>query len=520
MFRDKDIPCDVIYLDIDYMDHYKCFTWGEAFQDYQDLIRDLHAQGFKIVTIINPGLKIEPGYHPYDSGVSQGMFIVDQEGSYVAKRVWAGRSHFPDFLNPSVQKWWGELVAEFVKSGVDGIWCDMNEPTTFDSKRTLPPDVIHKLSDTVKFPHERVHNLYGFLMSKATYEGLLKATHLPYVITRATYLGGQKYATTWTGDNVSNWEHFRASIPMILNLGLSGQPVVGPDIGGFEGTPSPELYERWILQGALYPYSRTHTRKGTNDQEPWSFGPNVETSARKAIKLRYQLVPYLYSLLFEATQNGQPIMRPIFYRAPTVEALKPEFYETEFLLGPSLLVAPLMDPAPARSCYLPPGAWFSWWCGKERKGGQIYQTSPEEDTNLPLFIRENAIIPMYPDAPCFIPNCSLKNLEILVAVKNQAEGMIVEYFDRESLLAYEVLFSMKSGYIEGKIYVKRQGKIPTGYQPPENLYIRLNYRIRSAEFISVQQAYSISSDSGRDSWTRITIFNPSFPLTGNFILDF
>lgn len=514
-FRNRDIPCDVLYLDIDYMDQYKCFTWGEAFKDYKDLIQELHSQGFKIVTIVDPGLKIEPGYQPYDTGVSRKMFIMNKNGSYVNKKVWAGPSHFPDFINPSVRAWWGDLVDEFVKSGVDGLWCDMNEPSTFDLRRTLPPDVIHKLSETKTLPHNQVHNVYGYLMSRATREGLLKNTCLPYVITRSTYLGGQKYATTWTGDNISNWEHFRASIPMILNLGLSGQPVVGPDIGGFKGTPSPVLYERWILQGALYPYSRTHTSQGTGDQEPWSFGPEVEAEARKAIKLRYQLIPYLYSLLFEATQNGQPIMRPIFYHRPTGEALKPEFYETQFLLGPSLLVAPLMDRATSRTCYLPPGKWYSWWCLKEHVGGQKYKTVVEEDTDLPLFISENAVIPIYPDPPSFIPGYSLPSLELIIVVKDQAEGTVVEYFDRESLLAYRVQILVGKGYIEGEINVKRQGKVPKEYRPPAILHLRLNHQIEKVELNSRHKTYSISPDPTNDSWTRITINNPEFPLRGN-----
>lgn len=516
-FRNRDIPCDVIYLDIDYMDQYKCFTWGKGFEDHEEMLRDLHSQGFKIVTILDPGLKIEPGYAPYETGVNQGMFIRNPNGSYVIKKVWAGRSHFPDFINPTVRKWWGELVKEFVKSGVDGIWCDMNEPTVFNCRRTLPPGVNHQLTETTSFPHKRVHNLYGYLMSRATCEGLLEQTPLPYVITRSTYLGGQKYAATWTGDNTSNWEHFRSSIPMILNLGLSGQPVVGPDIGGYRGTPTPALYERWILQGALYPYSRTHTSQGTPNQEPWSFGEKVENSARKAIKLRYQLIPYLYSLLYEATQAGQPMMRPIFYHRPTTEALKPEFYETEFLLGHYLLVAPLMDLATTRTCYLPPGKWYSWWCREEREGGQTYQTIAEEDTDLPLFIHENAVIPMYPDAPSFIPDHSFDSLEIIITVANKVTGLVVEYFDREALLAYEVHALKKKAHIECEIIMKSQGVIPTGYHPPGTLYIRLNHKIQYLELFSHYHTYSISPDPVTDSWTRITIDNPAFPLKGNFL---
>lgn len=517
-FRNRDIPCDVIYLDIGYMDRYKCFTWGEGFADHRDLIRKLHSQGFKVVTILDPGIKIEPGYHAYDTGVRRGAFVTDKKGKNVSRVVWPGPCHFPDFLNPAVREWWGDLVRAFVElSGVDGIWCDMNEPSTFDLRRTLPPGARHKVAETVTLSHERVHNAYGLLMSKATHDGLLRFTPLPYVITRATYLGGQKYAATWTGDNASTWEHLRAGIPMILNLGLSGQPVTGPDIGGFRGTPSPELYARWILQGALYPYCRTHTCQGTGDQEPWSFGPDVEATARRAIKLRYRLVPYLYSLMFEAARTGQPVMRPIFYDAPSEGTLRPDYYETEFLLGPYLLAAPLMDPAPIRTCHLPPGKWYSWWSRRERTGGRDYETTFAEDTDLPLFIRENAVVPLYPEPPSFIPDHSLSDLEIVIAVEDRAQGLVVEYFDREALLAFPVQAVTGKGHIEVEVGLTREGAVPPAYRPPETLHFLMNRRIRRLELSSFHEAHSLAPDPANGAWTRITITGPAYPFRGRFV---
>ena len=512
-FRKRDLPCDVIYLDIDYMDKCKCFTWGSGFEDYRELIEELHGSGFKIVTILDPALKIERGFKPYEAGISQDMFVVYPNGVPVTKVVWAGPSHFPDFINPRIRQWWGEMVGEFAaRSGVDGIWCDMNEPSTFDLRYTLPPKAIHKLPGLGALTHEQVHNLYGYLMSKATYEGLQKTSHLPYVITRSTFLGGQKYATSWTGDIASSWEHFRAGIPMMLNLGLSGQPVVGPDIGGYTGDPAPELYQRWILQGALYPYSRTHCRKNSGNQEPWSFGPAVEDSARRAIKLRYKLIPYLYSLLYEASVTGQPVMRPIFYYHPAAEALNPEFYETEFLLGPYLLAAPLMNTASTRTCYLPPGRWYSWWRKKELMGGQTYETVLEEDTDIPLFISANSVIPLYPENISFIPNHSLNSLEIVVAVGDKAEGAIVEYFDRKALLAFRVKFFRTGGYIEGTIGLLRQGIIPEEYFAPVTLYISINHKVKKADFSPGCTVESIAPDPVNDLWTRIALARPIFPL--------
>lgn len=511
-FRNRDLPCDVIHLDIGYMDRYKCFTWGRGFEDHRDLLRELHGQGFKVVAILDPGIKVEPGYHAYDSGVRRGAFVTGKNGENLSRVVWPGPCHFPDFLNPAVREWWGDLVKDFVESsGVDGIWCDMNEPSTFDLRRTLPPGARHKVAEPAALPHERVHNAYGLLMSKAVHDGLLRLTPLPYVITRATYLGGQKYAATW--------EHLRASIPMILNLGLSGQPVTGPDIGGFRGTPSPALYARWIMQGALYPYCRTHTCQDTGDQEPWSFGPEVEAAARRAIKLRYRLVPYLYSLLFEAARTGQPVMRPIFYDAPSAGTLRQEYYETEFLLGPYLLAAPLTDPAPTRTCHLPPGKWYSWWSRRERAGGRDYETDAAEDTDLPLFIRENAVVPLYPEPPSFIPDHSLGGLEVIITVEDRAEGLVVEYFDREALLAFPVRAVTRKGGIEVEVGLIRKGAVPPAYHPPETLHLLLNHRIRRLEPSSPHAAHSLAPDPANGAWTRITVTGPSFPFRGRLVCD-
>ncbi|MDD4239400.1 MAG: glycoside hydrolase family 31 protein [Desulfotomaculaceae bacterium] len=513
-FRKRDIPCDVIYLDIDYMDHYKPFTWGKSFQDHQDLMRDLHSQGFKVVTILDPGLKVEPGYQPYESGVKQDMFVKDRNGANMNKLVWPGSVHFPDFINPSVREWWSTMVCEFLRSGVDGLWCDMNEPATFDFRSTLPPDAVHRrLQGSSTLTHRQVHNLYGFSMSRATYEGFLKTNRLPYLLTRSTYLGGQKFATTWTGDNSSNWEHLQASIPMMLNLGLSGQPISGPDIGGYRGSPGPALYQRWILQGALYPFSRTHTMEDSPDQEPWSFGPEVEASARRAIKLRYRLIPYFYSLLFEATRRGQPLLRPLFYYNPTAESLQPEYYETQFLLGPHLLAAPLMNLNPTRTCYLPPDQWYSWWTGKAVGGGQTYQTTAQKDTDLPLFLHENSVVPVYPEPPSYIPERSLDELELIITIRDIAQGLVVEYFNRSALLAYQAQFHLKESWVEGMIYMLRQGDVPEDYHPPVHLYLTINHRVEQMVLLTTCAGYSTEKHPNFDGWTKINIKRPGFPLS-------
>ncbi len=509
-FRERDIPCDAIYLDIDYMDRFKCFTWDRGFHDHVKLIADLHAKGYKVVTILDPGLRAEAGYGPYEDGVGRKAFVADRKGRPVTGKVWAGTSYFPDFASQPVRQWWGHLVNEFAADGIDGIWCDMNEPTTFDSPFSLPPRSVHRPSPTATASHERIHNVYGYLMSRATHEGLSEGGKIPFVMTRATYLGGQKYAITWTGDNHSSWDDLHACIPMILGLGLSGQPISGPDIGGYAGTPSPKLYERWILQGALYPYSRTHTRKDTPDQEPWSFGPEVEESARRAIRLRYRLIPYLYSLTYDSSRTGEPLARPIFWSSAEGSALDPAFYETQFMLGPNLLAAPLMDESPTRKCYLPSGSWYSWWSRDKIEGGRVYETSSENDTDLPLFVADNAVIPLYPEGVSFVPDGSLPSLDILVTLSSRAEGRVVEYYDNDSLLAFEVLFIDEGEEIRGEIRLLRSGSPPSRYRPPQLLRMLLSRRILTAEVIT--PCSRCSHESIDEVWTAVTIADPAFPL--------
>ncbi len=408
-FRDKCIPCDVIYLDIHYMDNFKCFTFGNEFTDYKQLIDELHELGFKVVPIIDPGIKIEQGYPVYDEGIKNNFFLKDRKNNLITIKVWPGDCHFPDFLNKDVQNWWSSLVQRFVdQAGIDGIWCDMNEPSTFDKRRTLQPDAQHHFKEkNWTLEHEKIHNIFGFFMTKATVEGLLYKSNNPFVLTRSSYLGGQKYASAWTGDNHSDWAHLKNSIPSILSLGLSGQPVVGSDIGGFTGIPDPKLYERWIIQGAFYPFSRTHTAIGTPDQEPWSFGENIENIAKATIKLRYKLIPYYYSLLYEAFVKGYPIMRPIFFNEINRFTLDKIYYESEFLLGDFLLFAPYMTKSNKRDVYLPPGEWYSWWKKEELfVGDSIYPIDEEDNEIIPIFLSDHAIIPMSFENLNFVPKNS------------------------------------------------------------------------------------------------------------------
>ncbi len=390
-FRQRNIPCDVIWFDIDYMEGKRSFTvntWD--FPDMKGLVGELHAEGFRTVAIIDPGIKIEPGYHVYDSGQAIDAWVQTADLRPYVGSVWPGPCVFPDFTRREVRQWWAGLYGQFLNLGIDGIWNDMNEPAVFNvSSKTMPLGNIHRAdadlggTDT----HARYHNVYGMLMARATFEGCRQARPLrrPFVLTRANHLGGQRWAATWTGDNVATWQHLDMSISGVLNLGLSGQPMAGPDIGGFAGAGSGRLFARWMGIGSLFPFARGHTGKGNIDKEPWAFGPEVETTCRRALQRRYRLLPYLYTLAHEAAETGLPIVRPLFFADPTDLRLRDQ--DNAFLLGNDLLVACRTTPDGPITNVLPRGNW------------QPISIVPGdlEDPDLPvLYLREGASLPLGP----------------------------------------------------------------------------------------------------------------------------
>jgi len=255
---------------------------------------------------------------------------------------------FPDFTMDKTREWWGGLYKDFMASGIDGIWNDMNEPSVFDTTtKTMPENCVHRgYGGGV---HSRFHNVYGMLMVKASREGILKANphKRPFILSRSNYLGGQRYAATWTGDNHSKWNHLHMSIPMVLNLGLSGQPFSGPDIGGFSGNASPQLFQRWMGFGALLPFARGHTHHDSKDHEPWSFGPEAEQIFRVAITRRYILMPYFYTLFFISSRIGHPVVQPLFFVDPTDPKLRSE--DRAFMLGECILVVTNVNPEKSAS---------------------------------------------------------------------------------------------------------------------------------------------------------------------------
>lgn len=425
--RADKIPSDAIYLDIDYQYKNRPFTVDpERFPDFQGLIHELAAEQFHTVLITDLHIADLPnqGYAPYDSGEAGDHFVKEQGKDYVGP-VWPGPSVFPDFTRQQTRAWWGTLYTEFVQDGVAGFWNDMNEPAVFTyPSKTMPDDVVHRLDEPgfVKRTamHPEIHNIYGMENSRATFDGLLtlKPNVRPFVLTRASYAGGQRYAATWTGDNLSTWNHLRQTTPQLENLGLSGFAMSGADVGGFGGSPSPELLTKWLMLAAFQPIDRDHASKGTRPHEVWVDGPEQESIRRRYIEERYRLMPYLYTTAEEMSRDGVPIVRPLFLEFPHATADNHPLDGDgpgEFMFGPSILVAasPLPDDIAAYEVHLPPGIWYDYWTGaKLDRRAQIGTRDLEiRDAaapalqpvyvqpglgDLPVYARGGAIVPMQP----------------------------------------------------------------------------------------------------------------------------
>jgi alpha-glucosidase len=389
-FRNRKIPCDVIWMDIHYMNGYRIFTYDpQRFPNPKATNDYLHQNGFHSVWMIDPGVKAEPGYPVFDSGNARHSWVQKQDGIDYRGEVWPGMCVFPDFTAPDVRQWWGRLYKNLIANGTDGIWNDMNEPAVFKSPDwTMPETNVHRGGGGLpRGSHRMYHNVYGMLMTRATREGVanLRPDKRPFVLTRSTHLGGQRYAATWTGDNIARDEFLRLSIPMSLNLGLSGQPLSGPDIGGYEGNATPELFGKWIAVGAFYPFCRAHASVESRSQEPWVFGPEIENVSRTALERRYRLLPYIYTVAFNSSLTGEPIMQPVFFADSKDPDLRSQ--ESAFLFGADLLVIPgWAGPSRTGVFPLPKGTWrdLSLLDGNREKDG--YQPM--------LKIRGGSIIPL------------------------------------------------------------------------------------------------------------------------------
>ena len=417
-FRIKRIPCDVIWMDIDYMDGYRIFTFNpQTFPDPAALNRDLHIRGFHSAWMIDPGAKVDSTYFVYKLGTANDVWVKTAQGKEFHGDAWPGACAFPDFTQPKTVRWWADLYKDFLDKGVDGVWNDVNEPQISNTPTgTMPEDNKHLGGDKIPAgPHLKYHNVYGYLMVKASREGIMKARpqNRPFILTRSNFLGGQRFAATWTGDNASWESHMTMSVPMILTLGLSGQPFSGADVGGFLFNPDANLFGRWMALGAFYPFSRGHACAGTINKEPWAFGQKVEDVSRMALERRYVLLPYYYTLLHEASETGMPIMRPVFFADPKDTLLRAE--EQAFLIGENLLVVPEWAQNPA----LPKGIW---------RNLSLIPGDDKDSYQAKLKIRGGAIIP----TGKIIQNTNEKSLDpltLLVCLDEKGEAHGTLYWD-------------------------------------------------------------------------------------------
>ncbi len=411
--RNEKVPTDVIWLDIDFQDRNRPFTIDrKAFPTFEKMISDLDAQGIKTVAITDLHIASakNQGYSPYDEGIAKDHFLKNADGSVYVGPVWPGPSVFPDFTRKVTREWWGGLFKDLTDAGVAGIWNDMNEPAIFETPtKTMPLTVQHRIEDdgfrSRTTSHREVHNVYGMENSRATYDGLrkLRPDARAFVMTRASYAGGQRYAATWTGDNSSTWDHLKLSVAQTLNLGLSGFSWSGADVGGFTGGPSPELLTRWFQYASFAPIFRDHSQKDAPRAEPWVHGEEHLTIRRKYVEERYRLMPYIYSVAETNSRTGDPIMRPTFYSYPDVLSVDCDM-SMQFTLGAKLLVAgsPKPEsPASYKAC-LPAGGWYDYWTGTAVKGSistngkmEMIDLQPTLET-LPVFVRAGSILPKQP----------------------------------------------------------------------------------------------------------------------------
>ncbi len=426
--RADKIPCDVLWLDIDFQKDNMPFTVDpERFPDFPQLVKKLAADQFHLVVIADLHIARRPGigYAPYDSGVAGDHFVKLPDGTTYVGTVWPGPAVFPEFTQQRTLAWWGSLFKPLIHDGVAGFWNDMNEPAVFKTaSKTMPDDVQHRIDMPAMLQrttdHREIHNVYGMLNSQGTYDGMLAArpNERPFVMTRASFAGGQRYAVTWTGDNSSTWNHLRLTIPQLMNLGLSGFSMAGADVGGFAGSPPPDLLTKWIEVAAFQPIDRDHSAKGTRRHEVWVDGPAQEAIRRHFIEERYRLLPYLYTTAEHTAQDGVPLMRPLFVEFPGATTDGHPFDlgagGSEFMVGPDLLVAP--NPSPEEiapyEVDLPPGTWYDYWTGERferaaktstrdlEQRDQLHPSRPlmiaPRLEDLPVYVRGGSIIPIEP----------------------------------------------------------------------------------------------------------------------------
>ena len=469
--RELEIPCDAIHLDLAYMQDCKVFTWNKkGFPRPKAFVEDLRQMGMNVVPIIDPGIKKEQGYKVYDECMAHQYYAETPDGEAYTNEVWPGEVVYPNFMDEEARTWWGDQHKTLLDMGITGIWNDMNEPASFNGE--IPEEIVFKSQDR-QLQHKQIHNLYGHFMAKATYEGIKKQTgKRPFIVSRAAFSGTQKYAAVWTGDNHSLWLHLQMSIPQLCNLGLSGIPFAGCDVGGYGGDTTRELLIRWYQVGCFYPFFRNHTTLSSRSQEPWAFDESCTAIIKQYIELRYQLLPYLYDCFINEEQTGLPIMQPLVLQYEKDAKVKE--LNDEFMVGEQILVAPIVEQGKDyRAIYLPEGRWIDYWTGEEITGKQtILKEAPIEI--CPIYIKSGSIIPMYP----VMQHVRQIEVESLMLNLYGEEGEYIHYQDNGVDYAYEqgeyniYKFTVRNGYFYVDI-------INQGY---EKKYKKLYLKYRSNEY--------------------------------------
>lgn len=514
-FRSRNLPADVIVLDIDYMQGYRVFTWDKTqFPDPARLIGELAEEGFKVVTIVDPGVKYEPGDYPvYEAGLKADVFIrnpqpEDDTKPYLTGWVWPGECVFPDFARAEVRQWWGDQHNPLLEAGVAGIWNDMNEPALF-AEGWKPLDF--PLGTLVGDPAEggtwaELHNLYALTENQAT-EAALRAVRpqaRPFILSRAGFAGIQRWAAVWTGDNISTWEHLEMSIPMLCNLSLSGVAFCGTDIGGFIGNADGELFTRWMQMGVLYPFSRGHSAQGSERHEPYIFGPEVEGICRRYLELRYRLLPYLYTLFEEASRTGSPILRPLLFNFPDDPALTQ--LHDQFMLGEALLAAPVYAPGRQyRYVYLPAGVWYDFWTAKPLPAGQQHLLAPTPLDTMPLYVRGGTILPLGPVLQHTGQHDPAAPLTLAIFPDANGQASTLFYEDAGEGFAYERGELRRTAFdclqVDNNpalwwVLANSKGEYATG-RTRFVLKFPADYRVEEATLISEKRSLEVSED-GRE----------------------
>ena len=494
-FRELKIPCDALYLDIDYMEGFRCFTWNkEYFPDPKRMVAELAEDGFKTVVIIDPGIKIDKEYAVYKEALEKDYFCKRADGPYMKGKVWPGECNFPDYTNPAVREWWAGLFKELISEiGVKGVWNDMNEPAVMEvPNKTFPMDVRHDY-DGNPCSHRKAHNIYGTQMARATYHGVKRFAYpkRPFVITRSAYAGAQRYTSSWTGDNVATWEHLWIANIQVQRMSISGMGFTGSDIGGFAEQPSGELYARWIQLGVFHPFCRTHSSGDHGDQEPWAFDEEVIDITRKFVNLRYQLLPYLYTMFWQYIEEGIPMLKPLVYYDQ--EDIQTHYRNDEFVFGNQILVCPILEPnALGRRMYIPRGNWYNYWTNEKVKGGKEIWVDTKFD-QIPIFVKAGAIIPKYP-VQQYVGELEFDELTLDVYYKEGKEKSVV-YEDAQDGYDYKKgRYSFLSFQATGKekeliIQLHKEGKYDTNYTKYKINLIGLPFKVKMIEIDNVEVSF-------------------------------